>query len=109
MGIAVGMSSLSCIRVEINVITYVLPVDGRHLRFPTYRTSDSNPTDLSVLPDPENMGIIVGISLLSRLKAEIDVFCYLLPALSRHIGYLVGAKLVLTPLSCSPAIFRKSH
>ena len=31
----------------------------------------------------------------------------LLPVSSRHIGYLVGARLVLFPLSCSPIIFEK--
>ena len=41
-----------------------------------------------MLPDPENMGKAVGISLLSWLTAEIYVISYLLPVLSRHIGYL---------------------
>ena len=73
------------------------------------QTSDSIPTSLSVMPDPENIGIAVGISLLSWLKAEIYVISYLLPILSRHIGYLVGVTLVLTPPSHSPVISKKSH
>ena len=32
-----------------------------------------------------------------------------LPVLSSHIGYLVGARQVLIAPSCSPAIFRKSR
>ena len=36
------------------------------------QTSESIPTSLYVLPDPENMGIGVGISLLSRIEAEIN-------------------------------------
>ena len=40
--------------------------DFRHTQ-----TSDSIPISLSVLPDPENMGIADGIVLLSWLKAEI--------------------------------------
>jgi len=31
MGVAVGISLLSCIRAEIDVISYLLPVNGRHL------------------------------------------------------------------------------
>ena len=73
------------------------------------RTSDSILVSVFVLLDLENMGIAVGISLLSWLKAEIYVLSYLLPVLSRHVGYLVGYTLVLTPPSCSPAIFRKSQ
>ena len=69
--------------------------------------SDSISTSLSVLPDCENMGKAVEITLLSWLKAEIYVISCLLPVLSRHFGYLVIATLVLTPPSCSPAIFRK--
>jgi len=38
--------------------------DLRHIQ-----TSDSIPTSLSVLPDPKNMGIAVGISLLSCVEA----------------------------------------
>ena len=38
--------------------------------------SDSIPTCLSMLPDPENMGIAVGISLLSSVQAEIYDYVY---------------------------------
>ena len=36
MDIAVGISLLSCIRAEIYVMSFLFPVNGRHLRFPTY-------------------------------------------------------------------------
>ena len=36
IGIAFEISLLSCIEVEIYVISFLLPVNGRHLRFPTY-------------------------------------------------------------------------
>ena len=36
MGIAVEISLLSCIEAEIYVISFLLPVNGRHLRFQTY-------------------------------------------------------------------------
>jgi len=36
MGVAVRISLLSCIRAEIYVMSYPLPVNGRHLRFTTY-------------------------------------------------------------------------
>ena len=62
------------------------------------RTSDSIPTSLSVLADPENIGLAVEILLISWLKAEIYIMSYLLPVLSRYIGYLVGATLVLAKI-----------
>ena len=77
--------------------------DFRHTQ-----TSDSIPFSLSVLPDPENIGNAVGIALLSCLKAEIYVISYLPLVLSRQIGYLAGAPLVLTPPTCSPTISSKS-
>ena len=42
------------------------------------QTSDSVHTSLSVLPDPENMGIAVEIPLLSCIEAEIYVYSFLL-------------------------------
>ena len=78
--------------------------DFRHTQ-----TLDSLATSLSVLPNLENMGIAVGISLLSCIRVKIYVISCLLPVLSRHFGYLVGVKLVLTPPSCNLAIFRKSN
>ena len=36
VGIAVGISLLSCIRAEAYVISYLLPVNGCHIRFSTY-------------------------------------------------------------------------
>ena len=78
--------------------------DFRHTQ-----SSDSISTSLSVLSEPEKMGIAVGISLLLWLKAEIYVISFLLPVLSRHFGYLVGATLVMTPPSCRPAKFKESQ
>ena len=43
------------------------------------KTSESIPTSLSVFPDPGNMGIAVGASLLLFIRAEIYVISYLLP------------------------------
>jgi hypothetical protein len=48
-------------------------------------TSDSIPTSLSVLPDLDNLGKAVGISLLSSMQAEIHANTYLLPVPGRHL------------------------
>ena len=56
--------------------------DFRHIQ-----TSDSILTSFSVLPDPENMGLAVGISLLSCLRAEIYVLSFLLPVIGRHLRF----------------------
>ena len=54
--------------------------DFRHAQ-----TADSFRTSLSVLPDPENMGVGVGISLLACIRAEIDVISCLVPVCGRHL------------------------
>ena len=51
------------------------------------RTSDSLPTSLSVLPDPENVGIAVGIAFLSCIRAKTYVISYLLPVYVRHLWF----------------------
>jgi len=45
------------------------------------------PSSLSVLSDPENMGLAVTISLLSFILAEIYVISYLLPVNGRHLWF----------------------
>ena len=56
------------------VISYLLPVNGRHFLFPTYPdVGQYIPTSLSMLPDSENMSIAaaVGISLQSCVSAAV--------------------------------------
>ena len=48
-------------------------------------TSDSVPTSHSVLPDPDNIGIAVGISLLTCIWADIYVISFVLPAIGHHL------------------------
>ena len=43
------------------------------------------PTRLFELSDPENMGIAVGISLLSPVQAEIYDIVYVLPVNGGHV------------------------
>jgi len=49
------------------------------------QTSDYIRTSLVVLPDPENMSLAVGISLLSCIRAEIYVFSYVHQVNGRHL------------------------
>ena len=75
MGIAVGISLLSWIQAEMSIMPYLLPVNGRHLWFPAHlHIGQYLQYCLVVLPDPENPGIAVGISLLSYVQAKINVF-----------------------------------
>jgi len=48
-------------------------------------TLGSIPSSLSVLLDPGNMGVAIGILLLSCIRAEIYVISYLLPVTGRHL------------------------
>ena len=47
--------------------------------------SDRIPASLFVMPDPENMGIAVEITLLSCIGAERYVISFLLPVYGRHL------------------------
>ena len=85
MCIADGISMLSCIEAEIYVTAYVLPVQGHMFDFRHAQMSDSFPTSLSVLPDSENLGIAVVISLLLCIEAEIYVISVLLPVNGLHL------------------------
>ena len=78
MVIAVRFSLLSCIRIEVYVISYLLQVNDRRLRFITCLDIGKY-TCLTVLPGPENMGVVVRISLLSCIRVEVHVVSYLLP------------------------------
>ena len=49
------------------------------------RMSDSIPNSLSVLPDFENMGIAVEISVLSCIEVELYVMSFLLPVNGHHV------------------------
>jgi len=66
MGVAVAISMPSYIRAEIYLISYPLPVNGRHLCFTTYSNTIEK-------VDPENMGVAVGILFLASLEAEIPL------------------------------------
>ena len=80
MGISVGISLLSCIEAEMYVMSHnYFWLMAAIFDFKHTQTSDSIPTSLCMLPDPKNMGIAVGISLLSCTEAEIYVMSYLLP------------------------------
>ena len=49
------------------------------------RTKDGIPISLTVLPNPENMGIAAEISLLTCIRVEIYVISSLRPVNGRHL------------------------
>ena len=68
MGVAVGISSISCLGAEKHAIkVYWLP----SWIFPLPVWSHSFLVSLTGELDPENIGIAVGVSLISCLEAEI--------------------------------------
>jgi len=85
VGVAVGILLLSCIRAEIHLISYLLPVNGRHLWFMIYPVIEQYSSRPSLLRNPKNMVVAAGISLLSRIRAEIHLISYLLPVNGRHL------------------------
>jgi len=78
MVVAVGISLLSCIRAEMHLISYLLPVKAAIFDLRHTQTKNSIPSSLSLLPDPKNMGVAVEISLLSFIRAETHLISYLL-------------------------------
>jgi hypothetical protein len=87
MGKAVGISLLSCTEAKICVISFLLPVNDRRVRFPTYPDVGQFSVGLRVLSDPGNMSIAVEIPLLSCIEAEIYVMSFLLPVNRRHLRF----------------------
>jgi len=79
MGVAVGISLLLCIEAEINVISYLLPVNDSLFDLSLIRTSDCLSGSLVVSPDLKNMGIAVGISLLSYIETELRLISFFQP------------------------------
>ena len=70
------------------VIAYALPVYGRLFDSPLTLTLDSICISPVVLPEPENMDMVVSISFLSCIQAEICVMSFLLPVTGRHLWFL---------------------
>jgi len=86
VGIAVGISLLSCMEADIYVILYLLPVNGSHLWFLPYPHIWQSSRQFFVSPALKNMGIAVGISLLLCIVTEL----LLIPFFSRHLGFLTS-------------------
>lgn len=115
MGVDVGISLLSRLQAKIRLLTFREPPSWIfHFRLPTYLLISS--AEHRSMFVSENTRIAVAILFLASV--ELKIHCMLcafhlqllvLPVLSRHIGYLVGARRVLFAPSCSPAIFRKSR
>ena len=57
IGIAVGILLLSCIEAEIYLCRFYFQLMAAIFDFQHTRTSDIIPISLSVLPDPENVGL----------------------------------------------------
>ena len=71
IGEAVGISLISCLEApEIYVLEVLRPLSWI---FPLPVWSHSNLTSPNGKLEPKNIGVAVGISLISCLEAEIDV------------------------------------
>ena len=55
---------------------------------PNTPMSESIQISLIVLLDPENVGVAIGISLLSYLQAEIYANAYVLPVNGGHVWFI---------------------
>ena len=87
MCITVGVRCYRVHKLSYTLFSIYFQLMAAIFDFPLIRTLGSLPSSLVVLPDRENMGIAVGISLLSRIRAEIYVISYLLPVNGRHRGF----------------------
>jgi len=73
IGMAVGISFLSCIKTEICVVSYLLPVNGSHLWFLTDPNIGHSYEYSSRVARPRKHGIALGILLLLRTQPKIQV------------------------------------
>jgi len=88
MGIAVGISLIRT-EAEICVISYLyFRLMAAIFDLSPIHTSGILRSTSVVLPDLENIGIAVGISLVSCMEAEIYVISYLLPVNGSHLCFL---------------------
>ena len=71
IGVAVGISLISCLGAEIDVFKVLRPPSWT---FPLPVWSQSIPMSPNAKVDPENSGVAVGISLVSCLGTEIYAF-----------------------------------
>ena len=97
MGIAVGIPFLSCIQAEICVMLchIYFRLQATISDFLQIHTSSSLCSSLVLLPDPENMGIAVGISLLSCIEADIYVMSILLLAILSDVWVCRKSKMAV--------------
>jgi len=78
------------------VISYLLPVPGRHLWLLTHPDQRQCLDQSScVARYRKHMGIAIGILLLSYVQAEIYVISYLLPVPDRHLRLFTYPDVVL--------------
>ena len=87
MGIAVGISILSCIQAETYVMSDLLPVKDFIFKSWQYHMSGSLRSGLVVLPDLANMDTAVWISMLPCKQTEIHVMSDQLPVDGRHLWF----------------------
>jgi len=99
MGIVFGISPLSSLQAEIWLILMAISgLAASMLDFPLPITLWDVPRSLIELRDHENMGVAVGISPLSSLNAEIQLFSVAISGFDgRHVGcptsgYVVGCR-----------------
>ena len=74
VSVAFGISLLSYIEAEIYVISQVHPVMATIFDLPLTSTSESVHISSNMLVNLENVVVAFGISLLSCVQAEINVF-----------------------------------
>ena len=121
MGLAVGVSLISCLEAEIHAFEVRRPPSWL-LPLPVW--SHSILMSLNGKLDTKNIGIAVGISLISRLEAEIHAlevkrppsWIFPLPVLShsirispsgmldlKNVGFAVGISVISCVLPCLEA------
>ena len=84
MGLAFGITLLSYIRAEKKRISNCTFRFVQNI-FDLTVTTTTKIISPSLLLDPENVGVAVGISLLSCIQAEIPVIAHVLPVTSGHL------------------------
>jgi hypothetical protein len=73
------------IEAEIYAISHLLPINDRYLAFNCHSDVGEYPHESYRVAGPKNLGVAVGISLLSYIQAEILHIAYVLPANRSHV------------------------
>ena len=110
----VRWNCVAILYMETDILRYFIyfistPDNGRHVWLTKHPDMVHYWSKSHCFQDPGNVGVASVELKIHCMLCAVHLQYFVLPVLSRHIGYPVSARHVLIAPSCSSAIFRKSR